>query len=96
MSTNPRDDERLAQISGVGIGPKNILITFSFPITRTSSCIMQYMAMRTNRMIWIAQKCGQMISAKQLSIARNKAARRPPEIDKTLHIVNESSHQPVD
>ena len=33
---------------------------FPFPITRTSSCIVQYMAMRTNRMIWIAQKCGQM------------------------------------
>lgn len=62
MSSNPRDDKRLAQIAGAGIGPKNILITFSFPITRTNSCIMQYMAISTNRMIWMAQKCGQMIS----------------------------------
>ena len=37
--------------SGAGIGPKNILITFSLPITRTNSCTVQYMAMRTNRRI---------------------------------------------
>jgi len=49
---------RLVQTSGTGIGPKNIRRAFSFPITRTSSCIMQYMTISTNRMIWIAQKCG--------------------------------------
>ena len=72
MSTNPRDDERLAQTSGAGIGPKNIRITFSLPITRTNSCIMQYMAMRTNKMIWMAQKCGQMISASNFSLPATK------------------------
>src|SRR5437667_5446996 len=53
---------RLVQTCGAGIGPKNIRSTFSLPITRTSSCTVQYTAMRTKRMIWIAQKCGQMIS----------------------------------
>src|SRR2546421_6872295 len=32
----------------------------------------------------------------QLLIAGDKAAGLTPEIDKTLHIVNECSHQPVD
>src|SRR6266478_998732 len=69
--------------SGGGIGPKNILITFSFPITRTSSCTMQYAAMRTKRMIWMAQKCGQMISASSFllpvtkpPVCRQKSIRR--------------------
>ena len=44
MSTNPRDDERLAQISGAGIGPKNIRRAFSLPMTRSNSCTVQYMA----------------------------------------------------
>ena len=32
-----------AQTVEAGTGPKNILSTFSFPITRVSSCIVQYM-----------------------------------------------------
>ena len=51
MSSYPRDDERLTQISGAGIGPKNIRIAFSLPITRTNSCTVQYMAMSTNKRI---------------------------------------------
>ena len=51
MSSNPRDDERLAHISGAGIGPKNIRRAFSLPITRTNSCTVQYMAMSTNKRI---------------------------------------------
>jgi hypothetical protein len=34
-----------------GTGPKNIRSTFSFPITRASSCIVQYMRISTSRMI---------------------------------------------
>ena len=49
--------------SGAGIGPKNIRRAFSFPITRTSSCTVQYITINTKRIIWMAQKCGQMISA---------------------------------
>jgi hypothetical protein len=57
------DPSRLAQTCGIGIGPKNIRSTFSLPITRTSSCIVQYITISTSRMIWIAQKCGHTISA---------------------------------
>ena len=35
--------------SGAGIGPKNIRSAFSLPITRTNSCIVQYMAMRDEK-----------------------------------------------
>jgi hypothetical protein len=41
----------VAQTSGAGIGPKNIRIAFSLPITRTNSCTVQYMAMSTNKRI---------------------------------------------
>src|SRR6266566_1229859 len=66
--------ERLVQTCGIGTGPKNIRSTFSFPITRTSSCIVQYITISTSRMIWIAQKCGHTISASSFSLP----ATRPP------------------
>jgi hypothetical protein len=43
--------------------PKNISSTLSLPITRTSSCIVQYIRISTTRMIWMAQKCGHTIPA---------------------------------
>src|SRR2546430_11203454 len=64
--------ERPVQTSGAGIGPKNIRNTFSLPITRTNSCTMQYAAIRTNRMIWIAQKCGHTISESNFSLPAPK------------------------
>src|SRR4029077_7956140 len=66
------DPSRLAQTCGAGIGPKNIRTAFSFPITRTNSRTMQYAAMRTSKMIWIAQKCGQMMSESNLSLPATK------------------------
>jgi hypothetical protein len=39
------------QTVGAGTGPKNIRSIFSFPITRASSCIVQYMKISTSRMI---------------------------------------------
>src|SRR6266481_8597176 len=64
--------ERVAQTCGTGSGPKNIRSTFSFPITRTSSCIVQYMTISTSRMIWIAQKWGHDFR-QQLLITGDKA-----------------------
>src|SRR5437667_11756046 len=81
--------------SGAGIGPKNIRSTFSLPITRTSSCIVQYMAIITKRMIWIAQKCGHTISASNFSLPATKPAGLPPEIEETLQIVHDSRNQQV-
>ena len=57
-----------------GIGPKKIRLTFSFPITRASSCIVQYITINPNSMIWTAQKCGHTISASNFSLP----ATRPP------------------
>src|SRR5678815_1117911 len=62
------DPSRLAQTCATGSGPKKMRSTFSLPITRTSSCIVQYTTISTNRMIWIAQKCGQTISANNFSL----------------------------
>ena len=47
--------------------PKNISSTLSFPITRTSSCIVLYIRMIMTRMISIPKKCGHTISASNLS-----------------------------
>ena len=41
-------------------------------------------------MIWIAQKCGQMISESNFSIAGDKAAGLAPEIDQAFQIVNDA------
>jgi hypothetical protein len=81
MSTNPRDDERLAQISGAGIGPKNIRRAFSLPIARTNSCTVQYMAMRMKKNDLNGEEMRPDDFRQQLLIAGDKAARLPPEID---------------
>src|SRR5207247_2192654 len=75
--------ERLVQTCRIGIGQKNIRITFSFPITPTSSYIVQYITISTSRMIWIAQKCGHtifsnssLLPATKLPACRQKSIRR--------------------
>src|ERR1700745_1287877 len=68
------DPSRHAQTCGIGIGPKNIRSTFSLPITRTSSCVVQYITISTSRMIWIAQKCGHTISAINFSLSATQPA----------------------
>jgi hypothetical protein len=52
-----------AHACGIGIGPKNVRSIFSLPMTRAISCIVQYVAISTRWMIWIAQKSGHTISA---------------------------------
>ena len=47
-------------------------------------------------MIWMAQKCGQMISASNFRLPATKPPGLPPEIDQAFQIVNERGHQPVD
>ena len=49
---------------------------FSAPMARTSSRIVQYMKISTSRMIWIAQKCGQTISANSCWLAATRRTRR--------------------
>ena len=81
MSTNPRDDERLAQISGAGIGPKNIRSSL-FPADDPDQFMHRAIHGDEDEQKDLnGEEMRPDDYREQLLIAGDKAARLPPEID---------------